>query len=67
MDTSGLPAETLDVALVAEDGSPVWQGTVQSQNDRAMTSIQRSLPAGQYFCRLSSKSVLLREFAFRVQ
>ncbi len=67
MDTSGLPEERLAVVVVAEDGSPVWASQVEPRNNRALASVRQSLRAGQYFCRLSSKSVLLREFAFRVQ
>jgi len=66
MDTAGLPAGTLEISLVAEDGSAIWSGSAASAKDRAQAVIPQSLKAGRYFVRVSSNSVLLREFAFRV-
>lgn len=67
MDTAGLPGGRLDVTLVSEQGSPVWMGSAQSENNRATAVVSKNLRAGHYFARISANFVLLREFAFEVR
>jgi hypothetical protein len=67
MDTTGLPAGTLQVVVVDSAGRRVWSGATEAQNNRATAVVNQNLPAGQYWIRLGAGTEPLREFGLAVR
>ena len=58
----------LSAEVVDGSGSPIWQGTPQTDGSRVRAKIAKALPPGDYFARLyDSPGRLVHEYAFRVK
>ena len=72
LDTTDIPAGTVDVQVADANGNPVWSSQAVVGSEKAEIKIPKISQAGTYFLRFytvadTSQHELLREFRFEVK